>query len=191
MDIVRSLAEAMTDGNCELRAFLALFREAQRATDRFTREFALDVLLHKCANLDSDQWLQFYEYLQDDSADVEYLQRISCLGRLFLDRSSPQRDEKRVEAIIWLIRSRPTDYCLGLPQSRHVEDAWYDSVESEWLAAIRRNPDDVRVLSNAARFFCIPDREKCESLYTKCADLEPDESEWQRRIQRLRELHSD
>jgi hypothetical protein len=64
----------------------------------------------------------------------------------------------------------------------------YEAIEDLWLAHLRRRPDDLVLLANAARFFLLPDEAMAEKLLKRGQVLQPENPMWPRRLGHLYEL---
>lgn len=189
MDVVH-LAQASADQSVAAGEFLRLVRVARQESDAWTRDYATNAFVRKCSNASPREWDELKNSFRNDSAEEEYLLKIGMLGHLFSDFSNPNRENERADIIRWLLRTDPTDACLKGPYGFDIDDNWYQAIKPEWVAIVNKQPDDVRVLSNAASFFFRRDKELAEQMYSKCAALEPDNDHWQERLLKMREFHT-
>jgi len=91
-------------------------------------------------------------------------------------RSDRQRalEKSRVEHVLWLIQHESDKTFLDDTQVDYVVDPeHYIRMRREWMDQVQAHPHDANVLTNAARFLDLDDKEKAEELAARAYDLDP------------------
>ncbi|MCG8458278.1 MAG: hypothetical protein MI919_18530, partial [Holophagales bacterium] len=95
--------------------------------------------------------------------------------------------------LIWLVQQYPANEEAAV-LTRQLRPLPYDEAfelaRRLWLEQVERYPFDPRVQANAARFFSLDDRELAEELLERAASLEPQNPDWSRQLELLRELET-
>ena len=97
--------------------------------------------------------------------------------------------EARRRHILWLIEYNPGAEASALSEATidakgHAlaDPAGFEQASELWMEQTRRHAQDVRVLSHAAKFFLLSDKERAVSLLRQAQSAEPDGREWPARI---------
>jgi hypothetical protein len=97
--------------------------------------------------------------------------------------------EARRRHILWLIANNPDSEASALSEAtidakghELADPAGFEQASVLWMEQARRHAKDVRVLSHAARFFVLSDKERAVSLLRQAQSAEPDRREWPARI---------
>ena len=83
--------------------------------------------------------------------------------------------------ILWLIANRPAAPVAGLPYASMdapSEPATYAQAKALWLEQAARQPENLAILNNAARFFTQDDSKLADDLYRRAQTLEPENAQW-------------
>jgi hypothetical protein len=91
--------------------------------------------------------------------------------------------------IVWLIENSPESEASGLSEATidakgHAlaDPAGFEQASVRWMEQARHHARDVRVLSHAANFFRLSDKERAVSLLRQAQSAEPNSREWPARI---------
>ena len=120
---------------------------------------------------------------KEDAAKLEKLvaenpndptNRYKLLGYYFLKKSSPD-EAANAKHICWLIEKDPESELAGSPfvQLHAPFDRHYFDVERTWLETIKRHPDNLKILRNAAALFYPSDPDEFNRLYQLAAKVDP------------------
>src|SRR5271156_5274389 len=144
------------------------------------------------AALDRQEAQALEKFIEDNHNDC--VSRIVMLG--YYDRArhrGPKKEQnatKFLKHLIWIIDNAP-----GHPDLEQVlmvpGEAGCQKASSHWRKAVRENPDDVAILANAARFFCLISFSACETLWKKVIEIEPGNEEWHRLFSHAYLMHPD
>ena len=129
--------------------------------------------------------------LKDNPGDLAARTRL--LGFYFRGATRIYPREVTIEArrrhILWLIENSPDSEASALPEAtidakghELADPAGFEQASVLWMEQARRHPKDVRVLSHAARFFVLSNKERAVSLLRQAQSVEPDHREWPARI---------
>ena len=90
---------------------------------------------------------------------------------------------------MWLIENSPSSEASALSEATidakgHAlaDPVGFERASARWMEQARRHAGDARVLSHAARFFLLSDKERALSLLRQAQSVEPDDREWPARI---------
>jgi hypothetical protein len=188
---LKELVRMTRDSGRTLGDLLPIYRQAISDADAKVRAFAVDSVLIRASIAHSREWETFAEQLGPADA---YLRCVSWLGRtrtplqgtLKFDR--PGDDETRRETILWLIDHYPDARIHG-----HVEaglnsagdEPAFDIGKSVWLKKVIEAPENVDVLSNAARFCAFREPEIACALVLTCIKLQPRVERWRRLLVKI------
>ncbi len=113
--------------------------------DEWHGDLVADYWVLRCLQASPSTLRDTIPELREDDVQ-EYVIKLAELAVAFMD-SSVQADTRRASIVAWLIEHNPRSilmrqcYCRGLKINRAIQEAWDD--------AVRKNPSDQRVLSNA------------------------------------------
>ena len=119
--------------------------------------------------------------------------RTRLLGFYFRGATRVYPREVTIEArrrhILWLIANNPDSEASALSEAtidakghELADPAGFEQASVLWMEQARRHAKDVRVLSHAARFFVLSNKERAVSLLREAQSAEPDRREWTARI---------
>jgi hypothetical protein len=119
--------------------------------------------------------------------------RTKLLGFYFRGAMRVYPPEVTIEArrrhILWLIENNPDSEVSALSEASidakgHAlaDPAGFEQASVLWMEQARRHAKDVRVLSHAAKFFLLSNKERAVSLLRQAQTAEPDSREWPARI---------
>ena len=90
---------------------------------------------------------------------------------------------------MWLIEHHPDAEASALSEATidakgHAlaDPAGFEQASALWMEQARRHPKDVKVLSHAANFFRLSDKERAVALLRQAQSAEPNNREWPARI---------
>lgn len=114
------------------------------------------------------------------------LEMARCVLDYYLQRLSwPDLRLRRLKLIHWVVENHP-DLKLGSHPANglHVSttDGDYPRIRELWIGQANRFPDNARVLSNAADFLAVTDRELAAGWLKRARELEPHNDEIVRRL---------
>ena len=127
-----------------------------------------------------------------DNPDV-LAARTRLLGFYFRGATRVYPREVTIEArrrhILWLIENSPDSEASALSEAtidakghELADPAGFEQASVRWMEQARRHAHDVRVLSHAARFFVLSNKERAVSLLRQAQSIEPDSRAWPARI---------
>ena len=143
-----------------------------------------------------------YALTRNDAEDIESLlknkpddlaARTKLLGFYFRGATRVYPREVTIEArrrhILWLIENSPDSEASALSEATidakgHAlaDPAGFEQASALWIEQARHHAQDVRVLSHAARFFVLSNKERAVSLLRQAQSAEPNSREWPARI---------
>jgi len=111
------------------------------------------------------------------------------LGYYMMHQFEDEKSRKaREKHIIWLIENNCESSIVGSPLATLDPiidgDVFYEA-KKLWIKKINDNPRNTYVLSNAAGFMLLYDRDQAEKLLKKLQKIEPDNPEWRKRLGEL------
>ena len=144
-------------------------------------------LTHDGYRLTPEQAASMEESLKKTPDDMEARARL--LGFYFAPNAHSMKPEARVQArrrhILWLIANHPESALLALSEATVNHDGQYlgdsngyEQVKKAWLEAVAKKDAGAGILSNAARFFLLSERELAADLYGRARKLEPGNPLW-------------
>jgi hypothetical protein len=95
--------------------------------------------------------------------------------------------------ILWIIQNNPDSFIAGLPEAgtdRYRDAGFYEAAKKEWLAQVEKNKDNLKVLSNAAEFLALDDKDTSIELVQKAQKADPKNAAWPRNLGRLYRLRA-
>ncbi len=118
--------------------------------------------------------------LKKDPADVAA--RTELLGYYFVQsfRNQEARDAKS-RHVLWLIKNAPDSKVLALPYgqlNKIMEAKAYEQAKVLWQEQIKKQPDNLKILDNSAKFFLLYDRKLAAASLEKACKIDPDNPEW-------------
>jgi len=127
------------------------------------------------------------------SAPDDLAARTRLLGFYFRSATRVYPIEVAIEArrrhILWLIAQHPESEASALSEATidakgHAlaDPIGFEQAAAAWTEQARRDATDVRVLSHAANFFRLSDKERAVSLLRQAQVVDPGNREWQARI---------
>lgn len=111
------------------------------------------------------------------------------LLRAALPARSPEAKALRLASLLWVIENTPEAEIAGSPYARvHrlTEPSAYAQARTSWLAQVERQPQNLKVLLNAGRFFATDEPSLSAELFRNGAQLDPQNPEWATRLRALR-----
>ncbi len=119
--------------------------------------------------------------------------RTKLLGFYFRGATRVYPGEVIIEArrrhILWLIENHPDSEASALSEAtidakghELADPDGYRQASVQWMEQARHHATDVRVLSHAARFFFLSNKERAASLLRQAQSAEPNSREWPARI---------
>jgi tetratricopeptide (TPR) repeat protein len=113
---------------------------------------------------------------RDDKTRSTLLQHYSMQ-----DAKSEEARKRKQEIILWIIKNEP--------ESRLIQSGWvfmephrdndaYEKGRKLWLKHVKKNPENAKILGNAANYLSLTDRKIAEGLLIKCKILEPRNPKW-------------
>jgi tetratricopeptide (TPR) repeat protein len=119
--------------------------------------------------------------------------RIALLGYYSQRQSTSDAHRKsRLPHVLAVIERWPRSHIAGTPFAhlidRHRDGRDFEIAKAAWLRQIEANPNDPRVMGNAANFFLHEDPTKAGELLRRARDLDPGNPEWSQRIGHLYSL---
>lgn len=163
--------------------FSGLFSFTTKAADHVS---ASDLALQG-SRMTSTQSAQLEAQVKDHPDDLTA--RTKLLGHYFeIYLRNANAKEARAQHILWIINNKPESEIAGLPQARIdalLDSEHYDEGKEAWQKQVKQNGTDTAVLSHAADFFLLHDRNLAESCWRKAEDLEPRNPRWPDQLAQL------
>ena len=97
--------------------------------------------------------------------------------------------EKYTDQVVWLIEHRPKSDALSTAVFVH-DNRHFQRARKHWLLALKRSPDNTRILDNAAHCCIHADRVLAERLWKRARLLEPLNEEWPLALSFMLRLYS-
>ena len=107
--------------------------------------------------------------------------------------NSTKAAERHATHVLWIIKEHPDAPIAGKPAcwlDRDLDTGAYSKAATLWEEQVKANPQDARVLGNAALFLLRSESDKAESYLTKARALEPENPEWPEKLGHLFALRS-
>ncbi|MCH7687166.1 MAG: hypothetical protein IH899_10875 [Planctomycetes bacterium] len=149
-------------------------------------------LAYKGGRLTAEQAQKLEEQLKVNPKDLSL--RTQLLG-YYHPKSFRSEDARkaRYTHVLWIIENHPDAPIAGLSQAVFI--AWidkenYQKAKALWLKQVDKHKDRATVLSNAAKFFQLSDRERAESLLIRTRTLEPNNPQWAQQLGQLYKLEA-
>ena len=158
-----------------------------RVEEILAQQAKMSKLTHEGYRLTPEQAAPMEEALKKTPEDIETRARL--MGFYFAPNSQSLKPEARVQArrrhILWLIANHPDSALLALSEATVNHDGQYlgdsdgyEQAKKAWLEAVAKKDVSADVLSNAARFFLLPEKELAADLYGRARKLEPGNPLW-------------
>jgi len=143
-----------------------------------------DDLIRAGQKLEAKEATELEEHLTQNATDLE--SRTKLLGYYF-NRSfdSPEAKAAKERHILWIIENRPDADVAGnavslvLPYSGGEA---FKKAQALWIAKVDGNPNDLKIVGNAAKFFWEVPGTRGESLLQRAADLDPENPAWEDKL---------
>lgn len=160
-----SIKKQKTEKTVEFEKFRELFKSAQKLTPQEALE--LDKLVDK----------------EPDNLDAVTKWLIYNSSKWFKDAKIKKKREK---IIFHLIKKHPENKILSYHYTnlyKYTNDI--TPAKKLWEAQLKKHPENLKILSNAARHSLFYDKELCEKCLKKGQELEPDNPGWSVRLGNL------
>jgi len=89
---------------------------------------------------------------------------------------------------LWIFSNAPESIYAGMPHIHLQPPPFpfkkgpFSEAASIWKEHVQKNPENTKILGNAAAFFMMSDQQFTRQCLEKCAALEPNNPEWQERL---------
>ncbi len=116
--------------------------------------------------------------------------RLKLLG-YYKGKMNEKLFKLRSTHVLWFIENDPSGAIFGtayVQVDRRFEDETYAAAMTLWNEQIQKQPENTRILSNAARFALRNDREMAVKFLTRAKEIDPQSPEWARRLAGVYEL---
>jgi predicted Zn-dependent protease len=114
-----------------------------------------------------------------------------------LTSRTPELEEKREKQVLWLIEHHPNSELAGAPEAGIMPIGFTGSTEGYqrgkqlWMQEIEKNPNDPRILRNAAQFMSVFDGKTARELLQKALAFDPSDPETSSRLAQSYEQQAD
>lgn len=126
----------------------------------------------------------------------QLLVRLKLLSYYSIRLKSTEMRQARLAHLLWLVTNkpdlRPTSNLFATVSIKSDEDS-YIALRKEWLRQVDLNPQNAKIIGNAARFFLQDQPNLAEELLLRARDLEPNNPRWSEELGQFYSLerHSD
>ena len=149
-------------------------------------------LTQKGRRLTAEQAQKLEEQLKGNPKDLSL--RTQLLG-YYHPKSFRSEDARkaRYTHVLWIIENHPEAAIAGQSEAiihAVLDKENYQTAKALWLKQVDKHKDRATVLSNAARFFQLSDRERAASLFIKARTLEPKNPQWAQQLGQLYKLQA-
>ena len=103
--------------------------------------------------------------------------RTRLLGYYFRARA----DGAKLPHVLWLIENAPESEVLGLPfaeMDKRIDPDGYQRGKTAWSAALAKQPQNLKLLANASRYFLLYDPELARETLERGRSLDGGNAEW-------------
>lgn len=171
---------------------IPLLAKALNDSDDRVREHASQALSRLGHDLPHAQAVELES--QVTSSNDELALRLLLVGHYFPGkRQSKAAETVRFDHILWLIENAAefettgSPFCVVLKRS---DPDRYEQAQCLWLSKVQANPNNAKILANAASFFTLNDATLSEKLLKQGQGLEPENPYWAERLGRLYSLET-
>jgi len=119
--------------------------------------------------------------LNIEATTQRYLTSLARIAELF-PAVGEERDQEVGRIVCCLIDRDSNDPILASPYCTDVNGESWAEVAAKWEQVMLGDPRDLKVLSNAGYFFLIRQPERAKVLFETCAQIDPENDEWNVRI---------
>jgi hypothetical protein len=112
---------------------------------------------------------------------AEHPDDVAARTKLVAHYASAHAEEPQRRHVLWLIEHAPESEVLALPYGqldRKPDSEAYQQGKAAWVAALQKDPQNLKVLGNAAKYFLRRDRELARETLEKARALDPDNPQW-------------
>lgn len=189
MTIEYDLYQLLTDRNVSAldvlpKLLFALDKVDSDALLRILRTYA-----GKTRTLSIEQLAQLEERLVNCGLPSSQIQRILHITRVAYwapEDAATATSPIYGESLLWLISNDPSDRFLYTPYCLPASGSTCEMITTKWKSILPNFPSNASVLRNAAYFLVDREKEVALQLYLSCALLDPDDSEYEYRINYLK-----
>jgi tetratricopeptide (TPR) repeat protein len=130
---------------------------------------------------------QLEEALKSDPMKIE--DRLKLLGYYMGNRyHSPEVKAKRIAHISWFVDNAvdqlPDGPFVQVMRTIDGRKAYFE-IKQKWIAQLEKHPTDLTVLEHASQFFLFDEKPLAEDCLKKAKVVEPDSSEWPKKLAHL------
>ena len=162
------------------------------ATDDLEREMRPSMISMKGHDLSDADAQKMEESLRQHPDDV--WARTVLLGFYSLRQFKSGEDRKvREQHVLWLVRNAPEAAVLGDPAAQldqHLNPTAYAEAAQLMKGCVSKDPGNLRLLANAARFFMISEKDYAAECLKKCIAIEPNNPRWHEKLGFIHQLES-
>ncbi len=145
-----------------------------------------NALYNKISKLTPSDVSELEKKVTSNSGDIE--SRESLLIYYGLHSTEKGLEKNKAKHVLWIIENMPESTIAGLPfislDPFFDGDSFFEAKQL-WKKKVGENPDNIKILANAANFCSLYDREAAKEYLEKLKKLEPERPEWQKRLGEL------
>jgi hypothetical protein len=142
------------------------------------------------SKLNTEQAAELEKKVAANGEDIE--SRAKLLGYYSRPRLTKEDARRAAQVhILWLINNRPADYLAGTPYTcifKQLDEPRYVEAANAWEGQLKKHPDDMKIIENAANYFLLSDIERAEELLRHAMELEPKNAKWAEQLGKLYQL---
>jgi len=128
------------------------------------------------SKLTSVEAQQLEDHVASDPEDL------TARGKLIAYYREHAMDDARLQQVHWLIQHHPESEMAAQFAIGELSSSNYESTKKLWLDQVTLNPNNARILANAAQFLGVKDQVAAKELLERAHQAEPANPEWLKRL---------
>jgi hypothetical protein len=140
--------------------------------------------------LSPSEVLDLEKKVTESASDLEARGR---LLRHYLTEWGDTARAARARHVLRIVANAPEAEIAGRPEAglnKRIDTESYAEARALWVGHLESNPQNTRILANAAQFFLLNDRGEAERLFKRSAQIEPANWRWNEKLGQLYELEA-
>ncbi len=147
-------------------------------------------LITEGRNLKEEEVKALENQLEKEPSNLEIRSKLLAyyFSKSLKDKSVREKYQKN---IIFLIKNFPKEEIFQHSEAHlnHILDKEaYIEAKNLWLENLKKYPEDIKIITNAAAFFTLSDKDISKELYIKAKKIEPENMEWPYKLGHLYSL---
>jgi len=135
--------------------------------------------------LSPSEVLEVEKKVTGSPGDLEARERL--LKHYLTERGDTAR-AARARHVLWIVANAPEAEIAGRPEARlikGIDSESYAEARALWLGHLASNPQNLKILTNAAQFLLLNDRAEAEGLFKRGTEIEPANPRWNEKLAEL------